>query len=467
MTALPDTTDGFVFDHWTIEVAGVSRTYTTNSVTIRLTDEDISVTAHFVNPANTLGVYYPHISTRQPWQTEIALINTRIDQEVYGALKAFSISGRIIGVLDITLAPHGRQQVTIADEFDNHTNIDYIVLFTDLAGVVGYTKFYQDGVYRSAIPAVTQVNTSNIYISHIASNNDWWTGISLVNTTSTAKNLIINFNTGQSVIWPIGANSHSDFTISRLFNYQPQPDIKSAVISNAAGIIGLELFGGKGNSSQLEGLVLTGNTSSTIFYPHVASNALWWTGIVAYNPATTASNITISPYSDDGTALTASTLQIPGGDKYIGTIRGLDLPDQTAWFRLDASQPLSGFELFGTLDHQQLAAYAGASRGSTQGVFPKIEENGWTGIAFVNTEASRATVTLRAYDDDGDVIAVKVITLDSHEKVVDLAEELFLPLDITGATYITFTSNNRVVGFQLNGTGLGNNAMLDGLPALN
>ena len=41
--------------------------------------------------------------------------------------------------------------------------------------------------------------------------------------------------------------------------------IESAVIENASGIVGLELFG---NGSQLGGVPLTSKTASTLFYPH-------------------------------------------------------------------------------------------------------------------------------------------------------------------------------------------------------
>ena len=74
--------------------------------------------------------------------------------------------------------------------------------------VQGYTKFYQAGIYRAAIPAVKEVNTSDIYISHIDSSADWWTGISLVNTTSAAKVLTITFNNGQSRQITLNANEH-------------------------------------------------------------------------------------------------------------------------------------------------------------------------------------------------------------------------------------------------------------------
>ncbi len=53
--------------------------------------------------------------------------------------------------------------------------------------------------------------------------------------------------------------------------------------------------------------------------------------------------------------------------------------------------------------------------------------------------------------------------LGSYAKVVKYAEEIFTQ-DISSATYITYSSDRNVVGFQLNGSSDG--MMLDGLPAL-
>ncbi len=143
-------------------------------------------------------LYFPHVDTSFPWQTEIAIINTS-DQTVTGTLRALSDEGQLIETKAVTLSARGRRQITVADEFTNHTDIGYIIFDADSAAVQGYTKFYQAGIYRAAIPAVKEVNTSDIYISHIASNAEWWTGVSLVNTTSATKELTITFNNGQSV----------------------------------------------------------------------------------------------------------------------------------------------------------------------------------------------------------------------------------------------------------------------------
>ncbi len=413
--------------------------------------------------ANAAPLYFPHVDTSLPWQTEIAIINTG-DQTVTGTLVALSDTGQTVDTKDVTLAAHGRRQITVANEFINSTNIGYIIFNTNSDAVQGYTKFYQAGLYRAAIPAVKEVNSSDINISHIDSSVEWWTGISLVNTTSTSKALTIAFNTGLSVPVTLNANEHKAFTIGDLLNQPIQPDIQSAVITNASGVIGLEVFGNNGGTNHLDGVLLTDKTASTLYYPHVENNG-WWTGIVAYNPSVSASTITIAPYSAQGTALTTSTLPLAGKGKYIGLVSGLNLPTQTAWFRIDSTQPLSGFELFSTLDGELLAAYAGGGGiGATTGVFAKIETNGgWTGIAFVNTEVGAASVTLTAYNDNGSVVATQVLPVGGHAKVVNYAQTIFSQ-DISSATYIAYSSDRNVVGFQLNGSADG--TMLDGLPGL-
>jgi hypothetical protein len=408
-------------------------------------------------------LYFPHVDTNLPWQTEIAIINTS-NQTVTGTLRGLSNDGQIIETKAVTLSARSRRQIIVADEFTNHTNIGYIIFDTDSASVQGYTKLYQAGIYRAAIPAVKEVNTSDIHISHIESSAQWWTGMSLVNTTSAIKNLTITFNNGVSVPFTLNANQHRVFTIGSLLNEPLQPDIHSAVITNANGVIGLELFGSTGSANQMDGILLTDKTASNIYYPHMAGGD-WWTGIVAYNPSVSACTITITPYSAQGTALATSTLSIAGKGKYVGTVAQLGLPAQTAWFRIDSTSPITGFELFGTASGNQLAAYAeSGGTGGKAGVFAKIEKSGgWTGIAFVNTENSKASVTLTAYNDNGNAVATQVLPVGGHAKVDNVPEQIFTQ-DISSATYIAFSSNRNIVCFQLNGSSDG--TMLDGLPGL-
>jgi len=50
----------------------------------------------------------------------------------------------------------------------------------------------------------------------------------------------------------------------------------------------------------MSGILLKDDTTTSIYYPHTASGGGWATGIVAYNPADIACDITITPYSVAG-----------------------------------------------------------------------------------------------------------------------------------------------------------------------
>ena len=410
-------------------------------------------------------LYYPHVASVGKWETEICAINTG-SESIEGVFKAYNGEG--ISVSDdiaVTLGAHERREITVGDEFTDPSNIGYIIFESDSETVVGYTKFYITGKYRVAIPATSAINTGDIYISHIASNGEWWTGISILNTTSLSKELTVEFDNGTTITKSIAAKEHKAFTISSLFGDVPQPDINSAVIKNGGGIVGLELFGSTDNSGNnyLSGILLKDETTTHIYYPHIASDSTWWTGIVAYNPSATSCNLTITPFSESGTSLTPQTIPLPGKKQYIGLIESLNFPVGTAWFKIDATSPVTGFELFGTNDGKQLGGYTGVGISGTDGVFAKTEKDGWTGIAFVNIEDSPATVTITAYDDSGSVIATKTLNVSAHQKVVALAPNLFSQ-DISNATYISYSSDGEVVGFQLNGSS--DDMMLDALPGL-
>ncbi|RZB38000.1 MAG: hypothetical protein SRB2_00346 [Desulfobacteraceae bacterium Eth-SRB2] len=411
------------------------------------------------------NLYFPHIASNSTWETEICVINTSAVQSLTGNLRAYNDSGQEVSSTPVILAANARRQIVIGDELPNPSGIGYIIFESDSENVCGYTKFYIEGKYRVAVPAVSDINTGDIYLSHIASNTSWWTGVSLLNTTSSSKQLTIEFDNGTTKPITIAAKAHQAFTINSLFGGVLQPNINSAVIKNGSGIVGLELFGSSDSSGDnyLSGILLKDNTTTHIYYPHIASNSTWWTGIVAYNPAVTSCTLTITPFSEDGTSLTPQTITLAGKEKYIGTAQSLYFPDGTAWFRIVASNPITGFELFGTTDGNQLGGYTGVGISGTDGVFAKTEKDGWTGIAFVNIENAPAIVAMTAYNDSGNVIATESLNIAAYEKVVNVAPNLFSQ-DISNTTYIGYSSDGEVVGFQLNGSS--DNMMLDALPGM-
>ncbi len=404
-----------------------------------------------VNVQAAEELFYPHVATTGGWKTEICIINDSSEQALTGTLKGYNDEGvSVTSDIPVNLAAFGRRQIVVNDEYTGSDDISYMIFQITSGSATGYMKFWIDGNYRAAVPAVSSINSGDIYIPHIASGNGWWTGVSLLNTTSSNKELSIRFNDGTVLTHNIGASEHHTFTISSLFGGNTPDGVESAVIENGVGVIGLELFGSSGTGKYLSGIRLGNETVTSLYYPHVDTSGTWWTGIVAYNPSASQVELTVTPYQADGTALTTQILTIAGHSKYIAVMADLNLPSQTAWLAIEATQPVSGFELFGKTDGSQMVGYAVVNLASTQGLFPKVEQNGWTGISFVNLSDGGTTVALSAYDDEGKLQGSTNIQLSSHEKRVDVAESFFTT-NIDGATYIRYSSDEKVVGFQING----------------
>jgi hypothetical protein len=410
-------------------------------------------------------LFFPHIASNINWETEVSIINTSSTDSLTGTLKGYDNAGTLVETKAISLAANARVQYTVGSDFSTPSDIGYMILESDSPDMVGYMKFYVDATYRGAIPATSKVNSSQIYVSHIASNDTWWTGMSLLNTTDSPITITIEFSDGTTQQRTIAANAHDVFTIKSLFSGVAQPDIKSAVIKNAAGIVGLELFGSNSESadSYLSGVLLKDETAIELYFPHIAKFDTWWTGIVAYNPADTSANLTITPYQQDGTVLPSQALSVAAKTKYKGTCESLGFPSSAAWFHIASTQSLTGFELFGTDNGNQMGGYTCVNIKKTSGVFPKIDTGGWTGIALVNTQSAAASVTLTAYNDAGTVIATQTVSLNPFEKIRSTAPNLFSN-DISAATYIGFTATRSIVGFQLNGSA--DNMLLDALPGI-
>ncbi len=403
--------------------------------------------------------YFPHVASDGTWETEIALINTSADQTVTGIWRPFTNDGRQLDTQQISLAPRSRREIIIGSALANAKLTGYALFEADSASLAGYTKFYVPGKYRTAVPSISTASSGNLFLSHIASDDLWWTGMSLVNTTQSSKTVTIQFDNGESRTVTIGALSHNALLLESLFGSKPQPNIHSAVLKDAAGIVGVELFG---SGSQLAGIPLTNDTSTVVYYPHIAADSHWWTGVLAFNPGEEAGDLVLTPYNEDGRPLITLSRSLLGKSKYIGTTTTLGLPANAAWFQIESTKPISGFELFGAQQESLLAGFPGTGLKSRNAVFPKKERAGWTGIALVNLENDPATVSLNAYDDAGSVVTSNTFSLGAHAKMSKYAQEFFVQ-DIARATYFSYSSDKYLAGFQLNGSTDG--TMLDALPA--
>ena len=149
-------------------------------------------------------------------------------------------------------------------------------------------------------------------------------------------------------------------------------------------------------------------------------------------------------------------------------LRTSTFPPRRRGSRSTPRWPITGFELFSTTDGNQLAAYAGGGgTGARVGVFSKIEKNGGsTGIAFVNTEATAASVTLTAYHDNGNAVGTPQVFPGPR-----VVPRWSIPQRISSSRRISAALPTLLIHrigmlWAFSSTAAWTNMMLDGLPGM-
>lgn len=205
-------------------------------------------------------------------------------------------------------------------------------------------------------------------------------------------------------------------------------------------------------------------SGTKIYFSHIACYDGWETEIAVLNPTAETVTGTMTSYNKTGVPIgTPVNITLAPHGRYEAVV------SQTFASAGSIDYMVFTASVFGLQGYSKF--YQGGIRASimasgprTTGLFTKIDQEGWTGIAFINTaSASNANVVLTAYNNAGQVVATQNMSLVSGEKKLGVADNLFSS-SLAGATYISFSADQGVVGFFLNGNSLG--TMLDGSQAL-
>jgi len=201
---------------------------------------------------------------------------------------------------------------------------------------------------------------NDIYFTHIAADTqNWWTGISLINTdTQPATYRIIGYDSdGNEVIrmdsetLPPGGKLLK--TSETIFGGLGVDWMK---IEGDGRLAGFELFGDP-NLDRAAGFKAATFLTDELIFPHVMVTPPMWTGISLVNVSGQPTQITIGAYNDRGVLLAETNQTLAPFAKRLDLAQNLfdgpGLPAGTSYLRVRGDQrSLCGFELFGTLNMQ-------------------------------------------------------------------------------------------------------------------
>ncbi len=406
-------------------------------------------------------LYFPFALSNGDWETEIGVVNTSPDSRLEAVFAVYDQYGKAVGFpVNVDLNPLGRKLLTVGSDFANPEQVRYATLETDSVHAAGFQRLRRAETWRAALPAAKRSGSETLYVSHVASSQAWQTMFGLVNTNDTARNVEIEFNDGSIETIALGPKECAQFSVKDLFGGVPLENASTAELRNADGVVGLELFC---DGKRAAGLPLNDKLSDLIYYPHIASDSTWDTGLVAYNTGTATCRLIVTPYRESGATLPARIVDIAPKGRYFGVVSALGLPDAAAWLKIKAASPVTGFELFATKDGWQMAGYEGLDLAKKQGVLPFLESDGATGFAAVNVGSDAGTLKVSAYNNAGFLVDEVQFQLEPLQKRVSPIDKLF-DGGISGARYLRYECDSKVVAFQLNMSS--NKRMLDALQGL-
>lgn len=198
---------------------------------------------------------------------------------------------------------------------------------------------------------------NSIYFTHIAADTqNWWTGISLINTGS------------ESASYQIIGYDRLGSEVARLESQILQPGGKLLKTSQAifgekavdwmkvegdGRLAGFELFGDP-DLNRSAGFQAATFVTDALLFPHVVTDFPNWTGIALVNVASQPIDVIFQAYNDRGERLAESQQTLAAFAKILNVAQNLfepgGMPAGTTYIKVLASQPaLCGFQLFGTL----------------------------------------------------------------------------------------------------------------------
>ncbi len=407
-------------------------------------------------------LYFAHIDTSAGWTTGLTIVNTGTAQ-AEGQLKAYDALGSLVDTRQVALAPDGRASFDVAADFADPQDIRYAILESDALGLVGYATFAQPGGSAVSLAAVRHGSTGSLVLPHVPTDGGWWTGLALVNPGSEAVEYIIRFNDGTAVNRILYPGRHEAFTLAQLLGEAPSADMQNAVLEGAGGLVALALYGQTENGA-LSGLSLNTPRLKEIYLPHVTDDAQWWTGLVACNYGTTDATLNILSYDAAGNQLANSARILAAGRTLVGTAQTLGLPENTAWCRIQSTELLAGFELFGNQTTAQLAGLPATTCRGTYGCLPAAGDPGTTGVVLVNSQAATAQVALAVRNAAGVTIATTNLAIGRFAKAALTLADLFPGQDLSTAASVSYTADRQLLAFELLGAGGG--TALEAIPSL-
>jgi len=319
-------------------------------------------------------LYVPHIAQKtQQWYTVARVVNGSSNQS-----SSAVVAGNESKALDVERR-FSKDDFNMLDKFEGNLPQTEWGVFSEqgskqsLAGAEIFGKV--DGNRQTAGLVLDDNGQDNpnftfirndIYFTHIArSVEQFWTGLAFVNTEATQATFkMIAYGDGGAKIgeknFSLGPGDKIVDVAENILDGIGSPaNVDWVKIQADQGIVGYELFGTHDNR-RLAGLEGITGVKNKICFPHLDTTGLSWHGISVVNVTDSPCELTLKLVSDAGVVIAETQKSLNANEKLVSLVTDLfglaTLPSHAGWVACEADQLIAGFELFGDLAGDTMAA---------------------------------------------------------------------------------------------------------------
>lgn len=413
----------------------------------------------FVGAENYYRQVMPYTAyDRDNWQHTTRVVNQSDQSSIVTAIlfNRHGITLRVHGVQP--LAPHASMDLSVADLFGAEAEgvLAWMELLSDrpfsASGIIE-DPFADTFDVFSAVPDLNQT----LYLPHIPSlPNIWETKTYVLSADLEQDNLFYLQLPNQSpsqirAILVPGATAVLDED-----DYMSEGSRATWLQLNAtaAAGAGLAVLNKLGDSGQVATMPLNQQPDTQWDFDHVGMRENgWWNGLILCNPNLSDTTVTITGYDAEYNAIAQGVLVLDAQTRQADFVQTF-LHNETApvsRLAVNSDSPIIAFLLTGIDDNDQLTAITGNLAESKELTLPYLPSSmdSWVGLSFVNDKGQRAAISLRAYNQAGQVSRDVFLDVAAYGKRVVLLSDI---LELASQyTHLTVTSNVAIRGFALVG----------------
>ncbi|MBP7867453.1 MAG: hypothetical protein KA419_16085 [Acidobacteria bacterium] len=367
----------------------------------------------------------PHVANACEWTSRLFLFNPGpAASDLYFHFYETSGSGALHKTYPATLGSLSAHQFVsgpIASFFSTFdTDCARWMNIRSAGPLEGHVLFTADGERNLAGVRLQDTPATTLHFNHLAVDTLWWTGIAVVNVdTRHAATLTLRPYTADGASYPadvvtvnLPPGERLISMLSQLFSAEALGRASWIKVEADRPVTGFELFGTQ-DLGMCEGIPLQNAGEKELYAPWVPDPAGgWWTGMTLVNAGTSQSVVKIWPFTADGIYAIPppyyKQVTVLGRRKYAVMLDQLFpqlMGGPVAYVAIEATNPVTGFVLYGNFTQNLLSGYpfAGAGEFRQAGAFGAVD-GAW--LVFNNARGDDpAVVTLEAFDAAGTKVA--------------------------------------------------------------